>query len=98
MGAIKYAPWSSDIELSFYAALRSLKINHDKLDDAARRILGKYEIRPADSPERSSRIQLLGDAFTNDQYDKVTHEKDVRPHADFVLPEHLLAHIELRVF
>lgn len=67
MAPLKFAPWSSDIELSFYAALRNLKINHDKLDDAARKVIGKYELRPGDAPERSSRMQMLGDAFTSDQ-------------------------------
>jgi len=64
--ALKFAPWSSDLELAFYAALRSLKINHDKLSDAARKVIGRYEIRPTDAPDRSCRMQLYGDAFTND--------------------------------
>ncbi|KAK0660398.1 Ubiquitin-like modifier-activating enzyme atg7 [Lasiodiplodia hormozganensis] len=67
MATVQYAPWSSDIELAFYASLASLKINHDKLDDSARKILGLYEIRPTDTPERSSRMQILGSALTTDE-------------------------------
>ncbi|KAB8345968.1 hypothetical protein FH972_023020 [Carpinus fangiana] len=66
MATLQFAPWSSDIELSFYAALASLKINHDKLDDAARKIVGRYEIRQNDAPERSARMQVHGTAFTTD--------------------------------
>jgi len=66
MTGLKFAPWSSDLELSFYASLRSLKINHDKLDSAARKVVGRYEVRASDAPERSCRMQLHGDAFTSD--------------------------------
>ena len=68
MTSLQFAPWSSDIELAFYAALASLKINHDKLDDSARKVLGLYEVRPADKPERSCRMQIHGTALTTDQY------------------------------
>ncbi|KAK7719191.1 Autophagy protein 7 [Botryosphaeria dothidea] len=67
MATLQFAPWTSDIELAFYASLASLKINHDKLDDSARKILGLYEIRPTDAPERSSRMQILGSALTTDE-------------------------------
>ena len=56
MAPLKFAPWSSDIELSFYAALRSLKV------------VGRYEVRPNDAPDRSARMQMHGDAFTSDEY------------------------------
>ncbi|KAK8206274.1 autophagy-related protein 7 [Phyllosticta capitalensis] len=64
--AVQYAPWSSDIELSFYAALASIKVNHDKLDDSSRKVLGLYEIKHDDPPERSCRMQILGSALTTD--------------------------------
>lgn len=67
MAGLQFAPWSSDIELSFYAALASRKINHDKLDDAARKIIGRYEVRPNDAPERSARMQIHGNAITSDE-------------------------------
>lgn len=67
MATLQFAPWTSDIELSFYASLASLKINHDKLDDSARKILGLYEVKPTDAPERSSRMQILGSALTTDE-------------------------------
>lgn len=63
---LKFATLISDIELSFYTSLASHKINHDKLDDSARRLLGLYEIRASDSPESSCRLQVHGNALTND--------------------------------
>ena len=63
---LKFATLASDIELPFYTSLASHKINHDKLDDSARRLLGLYEIRPSDAAEASCRIQVHGNALTND--------------------------------
>ncbi|KAI4127706.1 MAG: hypothetical protein LQ338_003081 [Usnochroma carphineum] len=63
---LKFATFTSDIELPFYAALASLKINHDKLDDSSRRILGLYEIKPTDSPAASCRLQVRGNSLTSD--------------------------------
>ena len=65
--ALQYAPWISDIELAFYSALASIKINHDKLDSSARKLLGLYEINQRDAPERSTRMQIHGNALTNDE-------------------------------
>lgn len=67
MSKLKFATFTSDIELPFYTSLASHKINHDKLDDSARRLLGVYEIRPQDAPEASNRIQLHGNALTADE-------------------------------
>ncbi|OJJ50439.1 hypothetical protein ASPZODRAFT_126301 [Penicilliopsis zonata CBS 506.65] len=63
---MQYTPFASDIELPFYTSLASLKINHDKLDDSARKILGLYEIRVTDSANASCRMQIHGDALTSD--------------------------------
>ena len=63
---LKFATFTSDIELPFYTSLASHKINHDKLDDSARRLLGLYEIRSSDLPEASCRLQVHGNALTND--------------------------------
>lgn len=63
---LKFATFTSDIELPFYTSLASHKINHDKLDDSARRLLGLYEIRSSDSPQASCRLQIHGNALTND--------------------------------
>ncbi|KAI9782667.1 MAG: Autophagy protein 7 [Peltula sp. TS41687] len=68
--ALQFAPFASDIELPFYTSLASLKINHDKLDDSARKVLGLYEIRPNDAPESSCRMQILGNALTSDDVPK----------------------------
>ncbi|KAI9787542.1 MAG: Autophagy protein 7 [Geoglossum umbratile] len=67
---MRFAPFASDIELPFYTSLAALKIDHDKLDDSARRVLGLYEVRPTDVPEASCRIQLLGNALTSDEVPK----------------------------
>lgn len=67
MAALQFAPWSSAIELPFYSALASRKINQDKLDDAARKIIGVYDVQPNDSPERSTKMHIYGNAFTADE-------------------------------
>ena len=66
--ALKFAPWGSEIELPFYTALSQLKIDHDKLDDSARTVLGLYEPR-ATAPEESCRMRVLGNALTSDEYE-----------------------------
>ncbi|KAL9095443.1 MAG: hypothetical protein Q9165_002314 [Trypethelium subeluteriae] len=66
MATIQFTPWTSDIELSFFSALASLKLNHDGLDDSARKVLGLYEVRPGDAPTRSCRMQIHGNALTSD--------------------------------
>ncbi|RMD39546.1 hypothetical protein DV735_g5577, partial [Chaetothyriales sp. CBS 134920] len=63
---MQYVPFRSDVEIAFYAALASRKINEDKLDDSARRLLGLYEIRPSDATEHSCRLQIHGNALTTD--------------------------------
>lgn len=68
MELLKFATFTSDIELPFYASLASHKINHDKLDDSARRLLGLYEVRPSNAPEASCRMQVHGNALTNDAF------------------------------
>ena len=64
---MQYVPFASDIEIPFYASLASHKINHDKLDTSARRLLGLYEIRPADAKEHSCRMQIHANALTTDE-------------------------------
>ncbi|KAI9848430.1 MAG: Autophagy protein 7 [Sclerophora amabilis] len=64
---MQFVPFASDIELPFYTSLASHKINHDKLDDSARKLLGLYEVRPNDGPEASCRMQVLGNALTSDE-------------------------------
>ncbi|KAK2762822.1 Autophagy protein 7 [Arachnomyces sp. PD_36] len=63
---MQFTPFASDIELPFYSSLASLKINHDKLDDSARKLLGLYEIRSSDALEASCRMQIRGNALTSD--------------------------------
>ncbi|GAB7344520.1 hypothetical protein MBLNU457_2348t2 [Dothideomycetes sp. NU457] len=63
---LQFAPWTSDIELAFYNSLAHLKINHDKLDSSARKVLGLYEINHRDAPPRSTRMQIHGTALISE--------------------------------
>jgi ubiquitin-like modifier-activating enzyme ATG7 len=69
MATLKFAPWQSDVDIQFYAALAHIKINHDKLDDSARKVLGLYEVRSGDHFSRSMRIQIHPNALTSDEYE-----------------------------
>jgi len=64
---MQYVPFASDIEIPFYSSLAHHKINHDKLDDSARKVLGLYEIRPSDPKESSCRMQVHANALTSDE-------------------------------
>lgn len=64
---MQYTPFASDIELPFYSSLASLKLNHDKLDDSARKVLGVYEIKTSDPAEVSCRMQIHGNALLTDK-------------------------------
>ncbi|KAH8812500.1 autophagy-related protein-like protein 7 [Xylogone sp. PMI_703] len=64
--ALKFAPFRSEIELPFYTALSQSKIDHDKLDDSTRRVLGLYEPKPTASPDQSCTMQVLGNALTSE--------------------------------
>ncbi|KAF2011890.1 autophagy-related protein 7 [Aaosphaeria arxii CBS 175.79] len=66
MATIKFAPWKSDVDVQFYAALAHIKINHDRLNDSARKVLGLYDVRPGDHPSRSNRMQIHPTALTSD--------------------------------
>ncbi|TKA30446.1 hypothetical protein B0A50_02673 [Salinomyces thailandicus] len=68
MHPLQYSPWTSDVELAFYSALAKLKIDHDRLDSSARKVLGLYEINHKDTPERSTRMQIHASALTSDEY------------------------------
>ena len=67
MAMLKFATFSSDIELPFFTSLASHKINYDKLDDSARRVLGLYDLRPDDGSSASCRMQLHGNALTGEE-------------------------------
>ncbi|RDW58064.1 hypothetical protein BP6252_13475 [Coleophoma cylindrospora] len=67
MAALQFAPFGSEIELPFYTALSTSKIDVDKLDDSARKVLGLYEPRANVAPESSCRMQVLGNALTSTQ-------------------------------
>ncbi|KAL9587143.1 MAG: hypothetical protein Q9212_000416 [Teloschistes hypoglaucus] len=63
---LRFATFTSEVELPFYTSLASLKIDHDKLDDSWRQILGLYEMRPMDTPEASCRLQIHANSLTSE--------------------------------
>ena len=66
---LKFATLSSDIELPFYTTLASHKINHDKLDDSTKPLLGLYEIAPArNQGDGVCKIQIRGNALSADEF------------------------------
>lgn len=64
--ALKFAPFGSEIELPFYSALSSFKIDVDRLDDSARPVLGLYAPKPL-NPDDSCRMLILGNALTSEE-------------------------------
>ncbi|CAZ81899.1 unnamed protein product [Tuber melanosporum] len=58
---MKYAPFSSLIDLQFYYSLASHKIDYDKLDESPRKVLGQY------LPHDGGRMQVHGNALTSDE-------------------------------
>ncbi|KAM0287209.1 hypothetical protein ACHAQH_000523 [Verticillium albo-atrum] len=66
--ALQFAPFSSDIELPFYAALFASKVDHDKLDDSVRKVIGQYTPLSVGA-EQSCKMQIMGDALTRDEND-----------------------------
>jgi ubiquitin-like modifier-activating enzyme ATG7 len=63
---LQFATFKSEIELPFYSALFASKLDHDKLDDSARGVLGLYEPR-REEPDSSCKMQILGNALTSQQ-------------------------------
>jgi hypothetical protein len=66
--ALKFAPFGSEIELPFYDNLSQSKIDHDKLDDSARRVMGLYEPRVTLAPDESCKMMVLGNALTSEEW------------------------------
>ncbi|KAH8671032.1 hypothetical protein BX600DRAFT_379440 [Xylariales sp. PMI_506] len=62
---LKFATFASEIELPFYSALFASKLDHDKLSDSARPVLGLYEPRPGVAANDSVKMQILGSALTS---------------------------------
>lgn len=65
---IKFAAFSSQLELPFYTSLFKFKLDHGKLDDSARSVLGIYEPNTGAKSEDGARMQILGNALTNSSY------------------------------
>lgn len=67
MAALKFATFSSEIELPFYTNLFASKLEHDKLSESARQVLGVYQPRPGTQPDDSVKMQVLASALTSTQ-------------------------------
>ncbi|EPE08325.1 ubiquitin-like modifier-activating enzyme atg7 [Ophiostoma piceae UAMH 11346] len=67
MAGLQFATFNSIIEMPFYSALFASKLDHDKLDDSARAVLGLYEPRNEKDPGTSSQMQIQGGALTSNQ-------------------------------
>lgn len=68
MAGLQFATFNSLVEMPFYTALFASKLDHDKLDDSARAVLGLYEPRGEKDPSTSSQMQIQGGALTSNQY------------------------------
>ncbi len=65
MAGLQFATFNSQLEMPFYSALFASKIDHDKLDDSARQVLGLYEPRGEDNAVESVKMQVNGNALTS---------------------------------
>lgn len=61
---LKFATFTSEIELPFYSNLFVSKLELDKLDDSMRPVLGLYEPRVGADAATSSKMQIRGNALT----------------------------------
>jgi len=66
--ALKFVPFSSQLELPFYSAFFTSKLEHDKLDDSARSLVGLYEPRAEKEPNQSARMQIHANALTSKKW------------------------------
>lgn len=64
--ALQFVPFSSEIELPFYSVLSTIKIDHDRLDETSRSVLGLYEPRNIAPTGETCRMQILGNALTSE--------------------------------
>ncbi|RPB29577.1 E1-like protein-activating [Terfezia boudieri ATCC MYA-4762] len=63
---MKYDSFYSFVELGFYTALASHKIDYDKLDDSARKLLGLYSPAKVNSARDGSRLEIAPNALVAD--------------------------------
>lgn len=66
--ALQYVPFASEVELPFYSTLSALKIDHDRLNETVRCVLGLYEPGHHSTVSDSCRMQILGNALISEGY------------------------------
>ena len=64
---LEYVAFDSQMDMPFYTNFFASKLDHDKLDDSARFILGVYEPRGEKNPNLSVKMQIHANALTNNQ-------------------------------
>lgn len=65
---MKYDSFYSFLELGFYASLAQHKIDYDKLDDSARKLLGLYAPAKVSSARDGARMEIAPNALTANEY------------------------------
>ena len=68
---MKYDTFYSFVELGFYSALAAHKVDYDKLDDSARKLLGLYSPAKVTIARDGSRMEIAPNALVADE--QVTH-------------------------
>lgn len=68
---MKYDSFYSFVELGFYSALAAHKIDYDKLDDSARKLLGIYSPAKVNITRDGSRMEIAPNSLIADE--QVTH-------------------------
>lgn len=63
--ALLFATMETEIEIPFFSALASTKIDHDKLDVSARQVLGTYEVPLNVTNKQKCQMVLGGGALTS---------------------------------
>ncbi|KAF8447073.1 autophagy ubiquitin-activating enzyme ApgG [Kalaharituber pfeilii] len=63
---MKYDSFYSFVELGFYSALAAHKIDYDKLDDSARKLLGLYAPAKLNAARDGSRMEIAPNALVAD--------------------------------
>ena len=65
---MKYDSFFSFVDLAFYTALATHKIDHDKLDDSVRKLLGLYAPARLNSSRDGGRMEIAPNALVADEY------------------------------
>lgn len=65
---MKFDAFYSFVEVGFYSSLANQKIDHDKLDDSARPLLGLYSPAKVNTVRDGSRLEIAPNALTAHEF------------------------------